>query len=581
MPKTWDLLVGGIQFLAGFGLFFVGVRALSEGIQALFGTPIRHLINSVGDMRPWNWAVGVLLSVFLVSDAVTATMIIGFVNSGLLSFVQALSILSGSHLGGAILGWLMAFPHLELNPMYFVALGLVVQLLLRQESAQNLGRVIFAMGLMLWGYMVMTNNFTSLRGSVALEPWWMTWGDLGFFLRLFLLVSAVLVAFVLRSGGALWGVVFALVLSGLASLEVGLLLMIGIQMGQALIPLTAAFRYNRATQRVAAANLFLQVVAALIFIFFSGKFASWVAHLLPGLDAQSLDLNGLFIYAPLFLAIAYTLYYFMLSLPPLLLAEPFAEFAEWVFRSRKVKESQQLVFLGGRFTLAPSLAIEQAYQEIKKLAAMVQTMLTLAEGVVRAGRAVSGEQKRVIKYEKITDNIQREVLNFLELVMAANLTRAQAHRVRSLMRIVDELESIADQSRSIVGQIEALSVADDERLRDPLVELAALLAEILRFYEISFSVVTEADPTDADKNSQTILEFNARLERLKEQILERLRLQSGPPAAGLAISELLTICLSIRDHTINVLEAFHGGQKVNLDAVLPGGSPAMNSHEVI
>jgi phosphate:Na+ symporter len=564
MLSVWEYFVIGVQLLAGFGLFFVGVRSFSESIQALFGSIIRKLINSVERRQFWNWGVGVFLSLFLVTGALTATMVIGFVNSGLLVFSQASSLLLGAYLGGAGLGWLLAFPFLDLNPMYFVALGLVIQLWLRNEKTQSVGRAVFALGLLLWGYMVMTSTFTVLRGSVALDPWWVHWGEFSFSLRSFIVGLGVISAFIMRAGGSLLGVVFALSLSGLISIEVGLLLLIGTTLGQALLPLVAALSYNRATQRVALVNFVAQLLAALVLVLFSSRLNQSLDALIPRLDSQYVAVNGLYIYAPIHLAFGQTLYFLISGLPFLMFGQQIEAAAMFLFPPRKVKEAQQLVFLGARFSLAPSLALEQAYQEVKKMAAMVQTMLSLTESALKVGKIEAQDFRRVAKYEKITDNIQREVFAFLEAVMAAHLTAKQAKRVRSLLRMADELESIADQCLIITSHFQVMNMDGHDEVAQDLKDLANLLTEVLRFYEISFAAVTEAAKSNIEEHTSEISEFAKRFDSLRSTILERQKLPLSTNLERQMVSELLSSSLIIKEHTVNVIEAFHGGNKMTL-----------------
>jgi Na+/phosphate symporter len=198
------------------------------------------------------------------------------------------------------------------------------------------------------------------------------------------------------------------------------------------------------------------------------------------------------------------------------------------------------------------------------MAAMVQTMLSLTESALKVGKIEAQDFRRVAKYEKITDNIQREVFAFLEAVMAAHLTAKQAKRVRSLLRMADELESIADQCLIITSHFQVMNMDGHDEVAQDLKDLANLLTEVLRFYEISFAAVTEAAKSNIEEHTSEISEFAKRFDSLRSTILERQKLPLSTNLERQMVSELLSSSLIIKEHTVNVIEAFHGGNKMTL-----------------
>jgi len=214
----------------------------------------------------------------------------------------------------------------------------------------------------------------------------------------------------------------------------------------------------------------------------------------------------------------------------------------------------------GHFTsVAPTLALEQAVQEIKKMSAMVESVLQLTHELVTKGSLESEQVDRIFKYESITDKVHVELNEFLQTVMQSRLSLTQSQRVQALLRLTHELESIADKSRFVVHRIlemnkQGLVVSTDNRKN-----LAVFFESILADYELVFVRLTEAQSASEDQKEDPLAKFNddRYTSRVTTELLGMHKLvQSEPVACVQALGDIFVALAQIRLHTQNVFQAY-------------------------
>lgn len=531
------------QLLGGLGIFYLGLKFFFESFQAVFGKLIQRTLNRVTAHGGVCFAAGGVTTLFIPSSSTTAVSTVGLVNAGLMNFSQAMYFMAGSSLAATVMAWIFAMNR-AVSGLVFLALAIPFFAVLRREYIVEVARVLLGVGLFFVGLQVMTGSALQTKASPLFALWLQhflaqPYAGPGLFAAGFALAVAV------RSSAVVLAMALVLGASESVTGLQAFLLILGGNIGTALTPVRAAGRAGRAAQRVALAHFLFKAAATLPVGFFAAPV--W----------QGLSVSAAGWPIGLRLALAHTLLnllYGILLWPAL---PGLAWLTEKLLPNRPGKEPQRLIFLGSMATLAPSLAVEQGRQEVRKLAAMVRSILSFTkESLLLNPDEGAPFRGRVLKYEQITDNVRREVIEFLERVMKARLMSRQTTEIRSLLKICDELESIADFCREIVEHLERIPAADPLRASTPVRQMLQSLEDVIGRYDVFLSeFVGESEAPAPERSAEAADPFERYIQKL-----ERSGERADDPASVrfyFILSGILMRISGINTCTENVIEAHH------------------------
>lgn len=555
-------------FVGGLGLFFIGMKGLSEGLQAANGGLIQKTIHSLTTNRFSAVFAGLLVTCLVQSSSITTVMVVGFVNAGLMQLAQAIGVVLGANIGTTITGWLISVK-VGKYALLFIALGVPFVIFGHKKKWASWGRVLFALGLIFLGLNTMSGAFKPLRTDpgfldlmtfFAADTWLSVWATVA---------MGCLLTFVVQSSSAMLGITIALASSGAITFPTALALVLGENIGTTITAILAGVSANTAGRRAALAHSMFNVfgVIVIVTIFFSYKdFVDW---LVLG-DPEQVGDNGEKAYIAAHIAAGHT----MFNVVNVILFLPFIKRLEqvvvWLIPDPEEKEIKHLEYFGNISTMSAALAIEQANLEIGKMADLVKKAYEAFGRFLFDSDHPAELAQRVEKYETITDNMQAEITVFLGKVMEAELVEEDTAQVKSLLRKADELESISDYQASIVRYtrriIENKVQYDEVTLR----ELRDLYNESLHLFEVVRTAVTSERAIDESDYLSTLKRFNEKADLMKEEYLERVREGKYPPLASLTLSDIAVALRRLKNHTVNFAEAH---MQVSTDY------PSIHSHD--
>lgn len=436
-----------ISGLAGLGLMLLGTRFLSEGLQLILSPSIRSTMRKLGEGKRQAVLIGFTTTFMIQSRISASVMALSFANSGLMSHRQLILFLSGTALGTVFFPFIFLLEVGRLD-LVLLAVGILPLLYAKTDELAGFGRCFFAVGLLLLGFDIVAFGSSRPDEILALTQSW----DLGA-LSCVVIAAAMMLAF--RSTVALLGALMALSAAGVVSNQVIILATIGINLGAVFLTMWNSRDGNETAKRGVGVFLLSYLVLALLLVLnlpiYMGALEFWANELSIWASAKSLMFSSMVLAPALHLAlnVAAVGILFMVSL-----ALPNG--VDWFSFSKKKKQPHRLQYSGRPSHLAPSLALEHASQEVKKLAAMVHSMLNLT-----LERSQSADNERVVKYESITDNILRELTHYVVQVTQGQLTRAQSLEAVLLLQVALELEKVADCCEELIRFFELQSVSHD------------------------------------------------------------------------------------------------------------------------
>jgi phosphate:Na+ symporter len=539
-----------VNVLGGLGMLLFGLKTMSEALQVLANGGLRRLISAIDSGRIAGVSTGVRASMITQSSAVTTVMVVSFVNAGLMALPHAAAIILGANLGASLGGWVLAL-RLGGAALALFGLGVWLNLFANNERVKFSGELAMGVGLLFIGLALLEQGLAPLRGGA------MGVAAGGLDARLALALAGGTATLLMRSTGAMVGVTMALGAVGAVDFSGAAALVIGANLGGALVTQLTVRAATADGRRAAAFHLLANVLAAAVLL---AAFPAWVAALdavVPG-NPHVAETGTVARVMAAHIAAAHTTFNLLLVLLGMPLLGPLGAIAARLV-GPGARERTGLAFLRPDIVESPALAIEQCRLEVLQMAAIageaLQRTRQLYDDVTSPGTDI---RAAILALEKRTDTTQHEITVFMSRVVAGVLTVAQSAESRGLLRVADEIESVADYCERLANYrrrlLRAHIVFGDDALRD----LQSYLDRTIAFYE---EIVDRARRNETGWRLAIVTKGHylaSEADGLREANLQRLTNQRIEPAAGIFFNDMLLAMRRIRNHALNMAEAWLG-----------------------
>ena len=283
---SWFLLITSL--FGGMGMFLYGMEMMSDGMKITAGNKMRSILEKLTSNRILAVTVGAFVTMVIQSSSATTVMLVSFVNSGLLSFAQGLGVILGSNIGSTVTAQIVAFKVTD-YALALIAIGALMSLFSKKESTKNIGFVILGFGLLFYGMKVMSDTMKPLRSNPTFNS------ILTSFENPFMgiLAGAVFTALV-QSSSATTGIVITLASGGSITLEAGIPLIFGANVGTCVTALLAGLNASREAKRVAIAHVLFNIVGVLLFAFWIPQFSELMANTSDNIPRQIANAHTFF-----------------------------------------------------------------------------------------------------------------------------------------------------------------------------------------------------------------------------------------------------------------------------------------------
>ena len=564
-----EVLTIVLTVLGGLGVFLLGMKHLSEGLQAAAGQSLRRIMAMATSNRFAGIGTGVVSTMLVQSSSIVTVMLVGFVSAAIMTLPQAINVLIGANIGTTATVWIIAYaPNPQLLGLVGLALGGIMYFFFRREKVHHIGLTLMGLGLVFLGLYFMSKGVQPIRENPDIANIFtvMNAGSLeGVLLVAFL---SMLLTAVIQSSAATIAIAMALATNGLISYEVAIAVLFGANIGTTATGWIAAIGSTADAKRTALSHTLSNLLGSLVFIWFFPLFVKFGQTLFPDYGTPvKVTVSGKEVlqYVHMMAPIAVTDTLFAICRGVLLLpfVNRFAKLIEWLVKQPE-NEKPHLSALRLGAKVSPVLACDQALVEIDFMKKSDLELLDCARKVI-AGETEDddGPEKHIVHREDILDNVQREVTEFLGSIMSKRLTIDVSERARRLLRLTDELESVSDECAKIYKVVKRLrdeqqtmsekSVALILTIHGKCAEYAATVTPLIRSPRIPFDLAA------LQKTSSDIHEYIRAARRVQ---LGRI----GPEDPGSSIRvlgelDIINAYERIRAYYLNCAETLAGGKR--------------------
>ena len=439
----WGMLI--ISLFGGLALFLFGMEQMSEGMKKTAGDKMRSILSALTNNRLIGMTVGAFVTMVIQSSSATTVMLVSFVQAQLMTFVQSLGVILGADIGTTITAQLIAFKLTD-YALLMIAVGFAIRMFSRKENSKHIGEVILGFGILFFGMKLMSDAMKPLR---TYQPFIdMLRGLENPFLGLF--VGAVFTALI-QSSSAFTGIVIVLAQQGLLTLDAGIPLIFGANIGTCITAGLASIGTSREARRVAIAHVMFKIAGVLLFIFWVPTFAEIIRSISP--TSSSVGMDKLASETPRQIANAHTIFNVSLAFIFLPFTTFFANIIMKIYPEKKEDKGVQPVIwhLDDDVISIPALAIDLARSEILRMAKIIGRML---EAVIEPFTTNEPLQDKIypqlslvegieMREEKL-DYLDERIVRYLRKIGQHELSDHQIQDVYAMMSIVNYIENIGD-----------------------------------------------------------------------------------------------------------------------------------------
>ncbi len=436
--KTSWVIVLVIGLIGGLGLFLLGMKMLSDGMQQAAGNNMRTLLSKLTHNRFLAVSVGAFVTMIIQSSSATSVMLVSFVQSGLMTFAQTLGIILGADIGTTITAQLIAFKLTDYS-LLMVGIGFVIQFFSKKDNIRNIGKTILGFGILFFGMHIMSESMYPLR---SYEPFIESLLKLENPL-LGILIGTVFTALI-QSSSAFVGILIVLSTQGLLSLEAAIPLLLGANLGTAITAILASINTNREARKVALAHTVFKIIGVLLFFWWIPFFAQVIVTISPKGTPGLAEIPHLAEVLPRQIANAHTLFNVALTITMLPFTKAFARFVDKIFpyHTAPVKEVFKLKFLDERNIPTPALALNLAKQEVIRMGYNTREMVS--DIVLPFFTKDTTVIKNIESKEKKVDFLRDEINSYIMKITRKDIPEDRIQEAFQIMYTVKEFEQIAD-----------------------------------------------------------------------------------------------------------------------------------------
>ncbi|VGO20055.1 Na/Pi cotransporter family protein [Pontiella sulfatireligans] len=545
------------KVVGGLGIFLLGMKYMSEGMQAVAGSRLRKMISAVTDNRFAACAIGTLITGIVQSSSVTTVMVVGFVNSGVMTLMQAIGVILGANIGTTVTAWIIA---LKIGKFGLPVLGVAVFFFLfsKKERVRYTAMALLGVGMVFFGLQTMGGAFKTPEVNEYLRQAFSVMNGTTIPGVLKCAFFGCLATMIVQSSSATIGVTIVLAQGGIIDFGTAAALVLGLNIGTTITAFLASIGTSTNAKRAAYAHIIFNVIGTLwlIPIFFSYvKGIDWIFGHVHGFMAKNPEMAD---DVTAKIALVHTGFNLINTIIFLPLMKPLARLVEWLVPEKKADEINHLAYFDVRMLDTPALGIVQSKKQVLFMAESVEKMAEWLGEVLASNEQLDELESKIFHYEGILDNVQKEIVVFLSEMMTGQVTHDVMEEARRQMRLADELESLSDYLMNVLkGHVKLrtnqLTVSEKGR------------AELIDLHNKVFDYIKMVNNAERNENKDILGRAQTDSDVITRQMKEYRRLHllrlsesKSSPLHSLVFTDMLNDYRRMKDHALNIAEVVAG-----------------------
>ena len=569
------------KLLGSLALLMFGMKSMSEALQKMAGPQLRHVLGAMTTNRFTGMLTGMLVTASVQSSTATTVMTVSFVNAGLLTLAQAISVIMGANIGTTLTAWIMsAGMSFDITSAVYPAF-LIGIVLIYLKKYRYIGDFLFGLSFLLLGLgtLRMTGTEMHLGENQALLDFFASFDPNSFLTTLIFLFLGGVLTFCVQSSAAVMAITMILCSSGALPIYQGIALVMGENIGTTITPNLAALSANTQARRAALAHMFFNVFGVVWILFVFRPFIDAVC----GLVGYDVTITKESVTTAVFLANAAKLSFVLAAfhtcfnvantLILIWFIPQIERFVCWVIKPKKVDEEEdfRLHFITSGIMKTPELSVLEAQKEIQHFSERMQRMFNMVRELLTLSSSANNKKDnkagdfnklftRIEKYEGISDNMELEIAKYLDSVSDAHLSDDTKAKIRAMLREISELESIGDACYNMARTISRKYNGKQDHFIEKQYEHIHQMMELTdqSLSQMNRLMLGRKESFDVNHSFNIEHEINNYRNQLKQQNIVDINNHEYTYAVGTIYMDIINECEKLGDYVVNVVEARMG-----------------------
>lgn len=543
-----DIFYAFLSLLGGIGVFLYGMKLMGDSLEMVAGNEIKRMFAKISNKKLIGVGIGTVTTAVVQSSAAIIVMSMGFVNSGLMSLTQAITISYGANIGTCVTALIVAvgvggFADVQLTVIFaaLAGVGALMIMFTKKDKVKKIGGIITGLGMIFVGLSVMTSSMSIFSQSDKISAFLAKISN-----PALLLLFGILFTALIQSSSAVSGIVITMVASvpALLQFDQALYIILGSNIGTCITSLIAAIGTNTNAKRAAVINVFYKTVGVIIF----GILSIWVpfgkmfsVFKVPALQVAMFHL---------FFNVVATVIFFPFT-------NLMVKASEKIMPEKKkpVDENEpHLYFLEERLLRTPPVAVAQLKNEIENMAEIAKSNFDKCMDAVMVGK-VSDVIDEIAKNEKCLNFLNREITKYLVKLSQVDLSEDDKLLISTSYHTVSDIERIGDYAENISEYAEKMEADKLTFSPKAISEIQTLKATITNLYDEVMKTYKEDTLDYIDKVNEYEESVDRQKEEMGEHHIERMNKGECTPEVGAIYLSLSSNAERVADHMTNIAYA--------------------------
>lgn len=536
-----------LSLVGGLALFLYGMNVMGDGLKKLAGGRLEVFLGKMTSSRFKGFLLGLVVTAIIQSSSATTVMLVGFVNSGIMSLAQSISVIMGANIGTTVTAWLLSLTGISgdafflkiLKPTSFTpvlaVVGVILMMAGKTEKKRDIGTILIGFAVLMFGMDAMSAAMDGLKDSETFAQALVMFSN-----PVMGILAGALFTAIIQSSSASVGILQAMSLTGVIPYSIAIPVILGQNIGTTITPILSSINGNTASKRVAFTCLYFNVIGVTVL--------STIFYILNGIFGFAFMSMPVTVVSIAFIHSLFNVLSTILLMPCTKLLE---KLAIVTIKNRDEKEEKSDVdTLDERFMAVPSFAVENCRGLVNKMAKLAKKSMFDATALLSE---FDGEKiDSILKNEKDVDKYEDKISTYLVKLAELKLSVKDSNEVTKLLHVIGDIERISDHSVNILETAQEISeknIEFSERAKNDIGVITNAVCEII-------TIATDAlvkEDLEMAKRVEPLEEIIDRLKRkIKNNHIMRLKEGGCTVELGFILSDLLNNYERVADHCSNI-----------------------------
>lgn len=560
---TSDYLIVFMKILGSLALLIYGMKVMSEALQKMAGSQLRHILGAMTTNRFTGMLTGTFITCAVQSSSATTVMTVSFVNAGLLTLAQAISVIMGANIGTTLTAWIMSLGfNVDLTLVVFPAFFLGI-ILIYSKRRRYVGDFLFGIAFLFFALVLLSSagKALDLEHNPAAIEFFKSFDTSSHLTIIIFLLIGTLITCIVQSSAAVMAITILLCSTGVLPIYLGIALVMGENIGTTATANLAALGANTQARRAAFAHLLFNVFGVVWVLCLFYPFVDMVCRMV-GYDPENTTLSAAqkATILPIVLAMFHTCFNVCNTAVLIWFIPQMERVVCWIIKPKTNKEDDEfrLRFIQAGIMKTPELSVLEASKEIHAYAEFTQHTFGMVRDLLTIKEDDAFEQlfDRIDKYEDRSDDMEVEIAKYLDQVSDAHLSDDTKEKVRQMLREISEIESIGDSCLHIartIGRRRAAKEEFTEAQLDNINHMFELVDDALT--QMGAVLVKHKNEVNVDRSFTMENQINNYRSQLRTQNITDVNDHKYTYTIGTMYMDIIQECERLGDFIINVVQA--------------------------